>query len=47
MLNLKKGRKEAKNLFMVWVNGDERLPQFDILFPVVSRFIKSVKSKEI
>lgn len=44
-LNIK-DRKDAKELFMFWINSSGYVPDFNIhrIFPVVSKYIKSYKS---
>lgn len=40
-------RKQAKDLFMYWLNSDGYVPNYNIhnLFPEVSKFLKTLKSK--
>lgn len=46
-LNLE-SRQEAKDLFMYWLNSSGYVPNFKIhiLYPVVSKYIKSLKQKD-
>jgi len=45
-LDLENGRNDAKDLFMEWVNGNGYVKNYKIhmLFPIVSKFLKSIKS---